>query len=146
MICWAWRELVFVSFLSTSPAFGSHVFGVHGPCYLVRLEHQQLHPCCSLSVRCLGEPLALSSIPYTTRLNFLSWWVVVVLLVTIEGLGVGLFRPVFVTLASVALPWLIPGLGEAVVSGLFPTLLRLSTSAWGSWHCLISLCRVRLLQ
>ena len=29
---------------------------------------------------CLGEPLALSSIPYTTRLNFLSWWVVVVVL------------------------------------------------------------------
>ena len=39
---------------------------------------------------CLGEPLALSSIPYTTRLNFLSWWVVVVLLVTLEGLEVGL--------------------------------------------------------
>ena len=39
---------------------------------------------------CLGEPLVLSSVPYTTRLNFLSWWVVVVLLVTLKGFEVEL--------------------------------------------------------
>ena len=38
------------------PAFGSRVFGVHGPCYLVKLEHQQLYPCHSSSVHVWASP------------------------------------------------------------------------------------------